>query len=476
MRTIYKCWLPNASAYISLKHLGGVGHSRNLYEELRLTDPALPNWRSFLQHRPLTERPGIRQNRHSKAEYVFLFQAVIKEDSSTGLSKDLSGIVYVVPLNYATHLQELHALKAKKDVSDESNFLLQEIAASGGPSAALMAMRFTLEADGYLQIQSLHSTTDFEEPKDPNLSYGQHNAFEIYSFLRDAFHKHKFHSARDDYSLEPYVVTSNIDQEWIGKVARSLHRSVISGYRGDNERVCSQSLGKLAYLEAFYASTRQRGLEMHLPKLNLESLKAAIQAMAFEMNAAIHKSEQKTHLFLAFLAVFIPFIFVVMQLLQVPCIDGLNYDYKAAETLKDGTIQTAIGNCSNARFGVSSVFLNFVDFVLPNLHWVTLAGMISAILFVGIIYKPSWLSGFKFWLITKSPSLYRYAIAEPHKVMVMLAQIMLAVFVLAFTSIAEIYSVSPIWWAYERYLWVGIGLIFGAAGFRTLHSIYKKAP
>lgn len=474
MQTIYKCWLPNASAYISLKHLGGVGHSRNLYEDLRPIDPMFPNWRSFLQHRPLTERPGFTKDRHSQAGYAFLFQAVIKEDSSTGLSKDLKGVVYVVPHNYAAHLKELHESQAAATASDKSNFLLDRIQTDNGASIALMAMKFVLEADGYLQIESLHSTTNFENPSVTNHSYGQHNAFEIYSFLRDAFHKHKFHSARDDYSLEPYVVKCKNDYGWIGQVVRSLHRNVISDYRIGAESSCTKALGKLAYLESFFAATKQRGLEVHFPKLNLESLKTAIGVTKQEKTDSYEHKNNVKQMAIATVAIVISVFFVLLQLLQVPCIEGLNYDYRESSYSAHGDAIPSTGNCTSIKFAVSPNFLEVASYILKHLLVLSLGTFVLFIIAISFVYKSFWVSQLQSWYLSTAPSLFRYAIAEPEKVKFMIAQIMLTVFLFSIILIAQIHSFNPAWWVWGEYLAIGIGVLSGGVASWTFIRIYKS--
>jgi hypothetical protein len=361
--------------------------------------------------------------------------------------------VYAFPVQDKAELEKLHRTEYEQ-LLEKSSALLEGIRESNAPlKSHLIAIKFSLEVDGYLQLESLHETTAFEpNATDPTTSYGQQNTFEVYAFLRDAFHKHKFHSERDDYVLEPYYVESTGDYTWIGKVARSLHRAVISGYRGNDESMCDQALGKLAYLEAFLTTTKLRSHAQYLPALNIETLRSAICAAKQEIADRIKDEGQRKQMLVAFLAIFIPFFFVLLQLLQVPCIDGLNYDYKAASAPTATTLGTAeSGNCTKVKFSISQRFLETVGFVLQHLHWVMLLGITLALIASSLIYRKSWLPRIRVKLLTSFPSLYRFAVAEPQKAMEIVAALFLAVFGFGFLCIAELLSFNAFWWPVGRW-------------------------
>jgi hypothetical protein len=468
MVTLYKTWLPNASAYLSLRYIGGITHARNHEEHLRPIDSEAPNWRSFFQLRTLSERPGSNSRRHPEARYAFLFQAEIKDDTITKLSEKLEGMVYVVPESFASYLKERHSLKTDAAIKSSAD-LLTEIRKSAGSDAVLMAVGFCLDVDGYLTLTSQHTTTEYAEPIDATVSYGQHNVFEIYAFLRDALHKHKFHSARDDYVLEPHVVSGADDHTWIGKVARSLHRVVISGFRADDESMCDQAMGKLAYLQAFCTATEQRGLEQFLPSLGLDSLRSALHATKQEKAERAKASQQRKQMLVAAIAIFIPFFFVLLQLLQLPCIDGLNYDYKAATAT-----QPASGNCTENKFIVSPDFLNIVAFVLQHLHAVALIGVLAALGTVLVIYRASlfpWLSS---GLMEKFTTVFRYAIANQSEVLILIGTLMLSAVGLGTVALAKVFYFNPPGWAAVQWGLIMLSLSGGLWSLWRFQAIYTK--
>ncbi len=469
MVTLYKTWLPNASAYLSLRTIGGITHARNQKEHLRPIDSEEPHWRSFFQLRTLTERPGSDSRRHLEARYAFLFQAKIKDDATTKLSQKLEGMVYVVPESFAACLEAPHSLKTDAAIKSSADLLTGIRASIVDPDAVLMAVSFSLDVDGYLTLTSQHTSTEYAKPVDATVSYGQHNVFEIYAFLRDALHKHKFHSARDDYVLEPHVVDGDNDHTWIGKVARSLHRVVISGFRADDESMCDQAMGKLAYLQAFCTATQQRNLGTFLPAFSLDSLKAALHAAKQEKTERAKSSQQRKQMLVAAVAIFLPLFFVLLQLLQLPCIDGLNYDYKPPTAA-----QPASGNCTENKFIVSRDFLSIVSFVLQHLHAVALIGVIAALGTVLVIYRASlfpWLSS---GLMEKFTTVFRYAIANQREVLVLIGALMLSAVGLGIVALAKVFYFNPPGWATVQWGLIVLSLSSSIWSLWRFKKIYAK--
>jgi hypothetical protein len=469
MATLYKTWLPNASAYLSLRYIGGVTHARNHEEHLRPIDFEAPNWRSFFQLRTLSERPGSGSRRHPEARYAFLFQAEIKESATTKLSQKLEGMVYVVPEMFADHLKKHHGLKTDAAINSSADLLTEIRKSTSHADAVLMAVSFSLDVNGYLTLTSQHASTEYAEPQDATVSYGQLNVFEIYAFLRDSLHKHKFHSARDDYVLEPHVVNAEDDHTWIGKVARSLHRVVISGFRADDEAMCDQAMGKLAYLQAFCTATQQRKLGEFLPNLSLDSLKAALHAAKQEKAERTKTSQQRKQMLVAAVAIFLPFFFVLLQLLQLPCIDGLNYDFKAATSTTPAT-----GNCTENRFVISPDFLSIVSFVLRHLHAVALIGVLAALGTVLVIYGASWLPWLKSWLMDKFTSVFRFAIANQSDVLILIGALMFSAVGLSIVAFAKVFYFDPPWWVTVQPWLIGLSLLSSMWSLWRFQKIYAK--
>lgn len=147
--------------------------------------------------------------------------------------------------------------------------------------------------------------------------------FETFSFLKDLIHNHKFHSIDDDSIVVPIKVTSDNDCTWKDETARNLHRAIISSLRSTPAQLeLTNALGKLGYLNTFLRIAGTNFSNKLLASLdNLEkTIQARLQQQSFFTGAAdVIKSTWITIL-LACIAT----AMTLFQLLQIPCIEGLN--------------------------------------------------------------------------------------------------------------------------------------------------------
>ncbi len=369
--SVYKAWLPNASGYLSFSHVGCRDHPKIRSESvLPLDSSANAKRRSVFQMRELSERPPISllmskaestfhaSTRGVTSKHAFLMQGDVCIEHAT---KRLTGIVISVPATYRRKLVSLHEDYSIK----ESNIPLKDWISTIDSSVSdyLLALEFTLDADGILSL------TPLKWPSSSEAAFDQW-IFEHYAFLRDIFHKHKFHSPRDDCKLEVYLECEGA--AWVSDVARALHRSVISSFRNSQPGSHSLALGKLAYLQAFRRVVDARGLSRCFPAIDLQSLSSAIEAARLNSESEnAHQLSRSTFL-LSLVALFFTVAFASLAISQIPCIEGLSYD-------KD--------KCLSTKFVIPSNYNSYLAFSIEFIDQIL---FVSIIIFVLSLVRTVW--------------------------------------------------------------------------------------
>lgn len=365
---MYHGWIPNVSGYLSFTHIGGMKiRHRVISEEVHPPTKFLngnPSI-SILQERNLSDRPTIGSfNSNTEAgRHSFLLQACL---TGTYNGRSLSGIVISVPIIFNDRLKEIHANFTPADSIDQTVItnkyipLLTDLCTQ--TNNGCFGLTFTLSEDGVVTFSSIVKAS----PTDPD---GSLLAFEAYSFVKDLVHKHRFHSSADDALLE-LTPASLSDPKWYESVIRNLHRSVISSFRSTSKLSLANALGKLTYLESFLQVLARRDIKPHTV-IAISTLREAL----LHHQACGQEEKEQHHLFTSFgiamLAIALPLLFVCLQLLQIPCIDGISY-------------QT--GNCK-VTFFVPSSIIKLSSFVLQYLDF----AMISAVVvFAAAIFGFWW--------------------------------------------------------------------------------------
>lgn len=365
---MYHGWIPNVSGYLSFTHIGGMKIRHRVISEKVYPPTKFLNGNpsiSILQERNLSDRPTIGSFNSNTAagRHVFLLQASLK---GTYNGRSLSGVVISVPSIFNASLEEIHDNFVPADLIDSTAITNKYIPLLANLRSqthnGCFGLSFTLSEDGVITFSSLANAS-------PTDTEGSLLAFEAYSFVKDLVHKHRFHSSADDALLE--LTEANLsDPKWYESVIRNLHRSVISSFRSTSKLSLANALGKLTYLESFLQVLARRDIKPHTD-IAISTLREAL----LHHQACGQEEKDQHHLFtsfgLAMLAIALPLLFVCLQLLQIPCIDGLSFQ---------GT------NCKVAFFVPPSI-IKLSSFVLQYLDY----AMISAIVvFAAAIFGFWW--------------------------------------------------------------------------------------
>jgi hypothetical protein len=353
---MYTGWVPNVSGFLSFSHIGGMPvRNRTFGEDVFPPTKFLEDAPrlSLLQERNLSDRPAIGWlNKNSRRGRLTFLMLAELQDSARDIRK-LSGVILFAPSGLDAPLRRLHAGVKDSSVdslAESTTDALKQL--SVGQAAAFCAVRFELESDGVVQLQSIANAG-------PNDEGGPLCAFEAYSFLKDVLHKHRFHSGADDAMLE-LTQCGPGDQLWVERVLRNLHRSVISSFRNTNPSAQVEGLGKLAYLESFIRVLERRDIKPR-PEYSVTSLRSALEA---HQTRGLQERDEKSLLWsymLSMAAIVVPVIFVTLQLLQMPCIEGLSNS-----------------DLCKQSFTISPVMMALAASVLRNLDWLLLATILVA--------------------------------------------------------------------------------------------------
>lgn len=352
---MYTGWIPNASGYLSFSHIGGMKiRHRTVFEDIHPPTKFQENARylSLLQERNLSDKPpvGFLNSNPRRGRFTFLLQAELVHTSGT---RQLLGTVFCVPASLAEPLRLLHDRARHQAPSSFAAWTASTIGALQYLGQAFFAISFSLDDDGVVTVVSLANAA-------PTDQGGILRAFEAYSFIKDVLHRHRFHSPTDDALLELTPDDPSMPNLWADRVAKNLHRSVISSFRNTSPSAQVDGLGKLAYLESFTAVLGRRGIPP--PPVSMTSLRSAIDA---NQARGLLEREEKSLLLtymLSLAAIVLPILFVCLQLLQMPCIERLTFN---ADQCK-------------VRFQVPDMMIYIATITLGNLPWVILTASFLA--------------------------------------------------------------------------------------------------
>lgn len=355
---MYYSWIPNVSGYLSFTHIGGIKiRHRVMPGELIKPPTKFLNGNpsiSILQERNLSDRPAVGSinSNTEPGRHFFLLQASL---SNTANGRALAGVVISVPSVFKTVLQEVHSHFNSAVVIDQTvltNVYSQLLASICARTLnGCFGLSFTLSEDGVITFTSLVNAS----PTDPE---GPLLAFEAYSFVKDLVHKHRFHSSSDDALLE-LTTTNSSNSQWFESVIRNLHRSIISSFRSPSKLSLSNALGKLTYLESFLQVLKKRNIHPQ----TVIATSTLREALLHHQTCGQEEKDQRqlfTSYGLAMLAIALPLLFVCLQLLQIPCIDGISY-----ETPKCAT-----------KFLIPASVVNLSSFVLKYLDYTMIAAVV----------------------------------------------------------------------------------------------------
>ncbi len=353
---MYYGWIPTVAGHLSFSHIGGLPIRQRVVREsvypvsrFRKGSDTV----SILQVRDLADQPELGPLKFEAAAglHYFLLQGRL---TVSGARRTLSGVVISAPAELCEYIDATHSAAREGKLAIDSTLParyttlldhLREKTAGGH-----YCLSFEIGDDGVVAMESLANAS----PTDEN---GSLLALEAYFFIKDVLHKHRFHNPSDDALLELTEATAVDDPEWYQSVIRNLHRSIISSFRSSSKVAHAKALGKLAYLESFLGVLERRNLEPE-PFVSISTLRLALE----QHQALVREQDSQRNLlasyFLWLLGVAIPIFFVSLQLLQIPCITGLNAGTECAEA-----------------FEIPSVVMTVTAFVLKQLDYLIVASV-----------------------------------------------------------------------------------------------------
>jgi hypothetical protein len=382
---LYRAWVPTVAGYLTFSSLGNVRIPGRVFGQDQKRTPQLDGtcYLSAYQIRNLSDglKIGAWNADPKDGRHFYLLQAVIASPTST--EKTVKGYIFSAPSLHKDVLSSLYAadFDSVKTLAALNNLKAINSALPSHEQYAT-ALTFTLHSDGCIEmIPECNTDTESE--------LGRGLALEAYSFVRDLMHKHKFHSLSDDAVLWPIPCQSTDDLHWRDETMRNLHRSVITSFRNTSQINCLEALGKLSYLESFIAVSKNKLLSNsnekinNLPSINTQALRCAIESARDHHVAERELKISSKNLSWAIFALLVPLLFVLVQLLQLPCIEGLSYE-------KD--------KCTKYMFSVPHTFMMFVQSLMFQIDKVAVLSVFFSLLIWAYLVRSRLVQTYKFLL------------------------------------------------------------------------------
>lgn len=115
-----------------------------------------------------------------------------------------------------------------------------------GSTESFFSSNFRLDRNGIIKI-SLNSSVEPMYFEDQNFDSEHACAAQVFFFLRDIFHTHKFHSPDTDTILDVYPENG----DWMKSIEYALARKAIALRRQDTQLSLRRSIGIVSYLRSF---------------------------------------------------------------------------------------------------------------------------------------------------------------------------------------------------------------------------------
>lgn len=349
----YRGWIPVASGFLSFSNIKGQLIAGRCEEppEIDGTLESIDKGCRITSTRTLIDRPlgGLRSVFASLDErYDFELRATRRQ--CVELDEALVGTVIAHP-------------RIERDGA--SSLKSKTLIAPGIYRECLCwVINFELSRDGCITLDwGSTETSSFgaivEVPQGDEAAAERLLTFETFSFLKDLIHNHKFHGIDDDSIVVPIKINNEEDDQWKDETARNLHRAIISSLRSRPAQLeLTNALGKLGYLRTFLTLAKTPFTKRLLDSLeNLErTVEVRLQQEGFLTSAADVVKSTWITIILALVATSMTFV----QLLQIPCINGLNKDEKCAATfgLPDSALwiaNTVLSNWTTVFIGTFAI-------------------------------------------------------------------------------------------------------------------------
>ncbi len=316
--TSYYGWIPNVIGRLSFSFSGlssfpsRVVFSSNLrnsgrffagFQRRDLSDTSIP-----VISRSKTAKRFIDRHFYGKTgDFYFLCLMKAREDSSA-----IQGKVFVYERSEWKNFRcEIRKRISEVERLDDNSTCLENYFDGTIVGDIFISSKFLMQRDGSINIDIIKAPDHSEFNEQPgNINHA--SAAQIYFFIRDLFHTHKFHSPDTDTILDVY----KNDKNWKADVNYALARKAIALRRQETPSSLRRCIGIVSYLESFRTNmitSKERIEHKFSTKTFLDSATAAIynsetrEAKSLWNRLETFKEEfiKYTSVILAFAAIFI---------------------------------------------------------------------------------------------------------------------------------------------------------------------------
>jgi hypothetical protein len=359
-------WVPVASGYLSFTNIKAIpipGRAKPISTVNCLGEPN--GFLSILQERDLCDRPGLFALGDNGRKHAFLLLA---RDETSG--ERLQGMVVAGPrlymdaiLNIAEDAQR--AFQDKKDIATIEQSMATAVSAKSRDG--LYLSQISVERNGVALIRRVTNLPQINSEFVEECGVAVRAGFEVFSFLKDVLHAHKFHKFDDDaiVGVHPYDGTSASDQRWRMLTAQRLHDSVVvsarsATYQGD----LVSAKGRLTYLRAcldtLFEGPNVPSCQLKRPAIDCTRLESSLEAKLAQIKLKEDRSSVVGQAIVALMVSFFGIAIASAQLLQIPCIAGLSWQE---------------ATCTQVKFRLDEGAVSLVQLLLGSLVSIPGAGM-----------------------------------------------------------------------------------------------------
>ena len=313
----YNGWVPVASGFLSFTNIKGqiIAGRCSAVPDIDGSLDSFGKECVIRSSRTLIDRPfgPMRSFFGSKDEqYEFECRAQRIQD---GASECLVGTVIAHP---RIEIKEAEILKQEKSIKPGVY-----------KNCLAWVIGFRLERNGFItldwgDLKPGHISQIFDTDSGlPELEAEKLLTFETFSFLKDIVHNHKFHSVDDDSIVVPVKVADAEDFSWKDETAKNLHRTIISSIRNSPTQIeLTNALGKLCYLRTFLSLAKTVFCNNLLE--SLDNLEKTIETRLRQKDYAVGAWDFLKGTWITIFIACVATVITMFQLLQIPCIEGLN--------------------------------------------------------------------------------------------------------------------------------------------------------
>lgn len=138
---------------------------------------------------------------------------------------------------------------------------------------------------------------------------------QTFYFLKDIYHRHQHHSPKTDTLADLYVSSNDI--AWRREVLYALYRKIIHFKRNRTEDAVFDSMGMLAYAQAFQSICRKSSQHHQLPDFDNRSLECSLEAAYKDLTHERDRRRDRRNFFLGFVFSTLGVFLTIISLLQI---------------------------------------------------------------------------------------------------------------------------------------------------------------